>query len=221
MHQRGICHRDIKPDNLLVHESGSLRISDFGCAEQYDLTSNPPCKVSNTSGSLAFWPPEAIAPPVDEADFDDLPPMPGQEGEGGAEGDEGQVKMFSALGADMWAAGMTLHCFLYGCLPFPINHSSLLGVMESIRTYTPSPLAPPSVIQQRGAEQEGRWREKEDVQEAWRALLSPEASRWSATEVLERSRWVQSEERRREVTPSVKVGEEEESPRIDNIDASA
>lgn len=32
LHERGVYHNDIKPGNLLINDSGTLKISDFGCA---------------------------------------------------------------------------------------------------------------------------------------------------------------------------------------------
>ncbi len=115
MHDRGICHRDLKPENLLIHESGSLRISDFGCAIQFDKEMNPQGTVTNTVGSMAFWPPEAVIASSTEIDLDS---------------EEGRP--YSAYQADYWAAGVVLYCFLYGKLPFSIESGDPQQLFDSI-----------------------------------------------------------------------------------------
>lgn len=35
MHGKGICHRDIRPSNLLLTNLGELRIGDFGSAARF------------------------------------------------------------------------------------------------------------------------------------------------------------------------------------------
>lgn len=39
LHRHGVVHADLKPENFLVADDGSLRVCDFGCAH---LVSNGP-----------------------------------------------------------------------------------------------------------------------------------------------------------------------------------
>ncbi|WP_205522576.1 serine/threonine-protein kinase [Myxococcus eversor] len=57
-HARGIVHRDVKPDNVLVAEGGPLKLADFGLAaleDQERLTST-----GAVTGSLPYMAPERI-----------------------------------------------------------------------------------------------------------------------------------------------------------------
>jgi hypothetical protein len=56
-HQRGTLHRDLKPHNVLIDESGAPRITDFGLAKQ--LTNQSEQTQSGTvMGSPSYMPPE-------------------------------------------------------------------------------------------------------------------------------------------------------------------
>ena len=80
LHNKGVCHRDIKPDNLLTNSSGTLRIADFGCAMKFDKSINPLALATNTVGTTAFWAPECSPKELSDLDsesgelIDDLPP---------------------------------------------------------------------------------------------------------------------------------------------------
>ncbi|QSQ25511.1 protein kinase [Pyxidicoccus parkwayensis] len=57
-HARGVVHRDVKPENVLVSEGGPLKLADFGIAalaDQERLTST-----GSVTGSLAYMAPERI-----------------------------------------------------------------------------------------------------------------------------------------------------------------
>lgn len=89
LHSKGIVHKDIKPSNLLVATDDTLKISDFGVAEQLDIfAQDDTCFTSQ--GSPAFQPPE-IANGVDQ---------------------------FCGFKVDIWASGVTLFNILTGKYPF-------------------------------------------------------------------------------------------------------
>lgn len=50
----------LQPDNLLVHENGTLRISDFGCAVQFEGENKAKGIVTDTAGTMTFWAPECF-----------------------------------------------------------------------------------------------------------------------------------------------------------------
>ncbi|KAJ3339727.1 hypothetical protein HDU93_007843 [Gonapodya sp. JEL0774] len=89
LHEHEICHRDIKPDNLLLNANNVLKIVDFGVSEMFVGSGNDRSKKS--AGSPAFFAPEMCV---------------AQHGE------------MSMKACDVWALGVTLHCLAFGKLPF-------------------------------------------------------------------------------------------------------
>lgn len=36
IHEKGIIYRDLKPENLLIHKDGYLKLTDFGFAKEIE-----------------------------------------------------------------------------------------------------------------------------------------------------------------------------------------
>lgn len=54
VHECGVVHRDIKPDNLMVAEDETLKIVDLGVAAMFERGND---RVKTTAGSPAFMAP--------------------------------------------------------------------------------------------------------------------------------------------------------------------
>lgn len=89
LHSKGVIHKDIKPGNLLINTSGTVKISDFGVSELLDSFSQSDI-ISTSQGSPAFQPPEI------------------------ARGCES----FHGFKIDIWSSGVTLFNITTGSYPF-------------------------------------------------------------------------------------------------------
>lgn len=84
LHSKSICHRDIKPDNFMVHGEGILKLTDFGLA-----LSLPRGKLlTEKCGTPAFMAPEQHRLPRNSRGY--------------------------SFAVDMWAAGVSMYMIMFG-----------------------------------------------------------------------------------------------------------
>mmetsp|Transcript_6824 Transcript_6824/g.11336 ORF Transcript_6824/g.11336 Transcript_6824/m.11336 type:complete len:1305 (+) Transcript_6824:255-4169(+) len=88
LHYQNIVHGDIKPQNILVSEDGTVKLADFGISKMLENGSNQ--KLVNAAGTPAFMSPELC----EAADA------------------------FSGQLADVWAIGATMYMLRFGAPPF-------------------------------------------------------------------------------------------------------
>ena len=64
LHAQGMCHADIKPENLLLTKDGHVKLVDFGLSCQWALSTgarvDPNHKDGVACGSLPYWAPEVF-----------------------------------------------------------------------------------------------------------------------------------------------------------------
>jgi serine/threonine protein kinase len=88
LHKRGVAHRDIKPDNILLDREGTPYFSDFGVSTIIDKD-NP--KVNTVEGTPLFMPPELF---------------------------NSETLNVDPFAADVWSLGVTMFLLLFGEAPF-------------------------------------------------------------------------------------------------------
>ncbi|EXF77338.1 hypothetical protein CFIO01_12630 [Colletotrichum fioriniae PJ7] len=107
LHEQGVIHRDIKPDNLLLTDDDVLKIVDFGVSEMFEKPGDP-MKTAKSAGSPAFLAPELCV--VRHGDVD-------------------------GKATDIWSMGISLYCLRYGKIPF--EQEGVLEMYEAIKTDSP------------------------------------------------------------------------------------
>src|SRR5713226_6023998 len=90
VHLRGLIHKDIKPENVLVDDAGNVWLTGFGIASQLPRECQPPTPPEFIAGTLAYMAPEQT----------------------------GRMNRSIDTRSDLYSLGVTLYQMLTGALPF-------------------------------------------------------------------------------------------------------
>lgn len=105
LHSRGVVHKDIKLDNIMIKADGLLKIADFSCWEELN-TFQSKDTIGGVNGSPFFQPPEML-----KVDF---------------------TRDRRGFPVDIWAAGVTLYVIATGSVPFVENNATPHELLERI-----------------------------------------------------------------------------------------
>ena len=114
-HQRGLIHRDLKPGNIVVDETGQPKILDFGVARvtDSDAQATRQTDAGQIVGTLAYMSPEQVL--ADPLALD--------------------------IRSDIYALGVILYELLAGRRPYDIDKQKIHEAVQTIRDTDPAPLS--------------------------------------------------------------------------------
>jgi non-specific serine/threonine protein kinase/serine/threonine-protein kinase len=115
-HERGVIHRDLKPDNILVEKDGRPKVLDFGIARGIGADIGVATRLTETGGfvgTLSYMSPEQLADDIDVVD----------------------------TRSDVYSLGVILHELVAGRRPHEIEGLAIGKAIETIRFQDPAPLS--------------------------------------------------------------------------------
>ena len=110
LHARGIVHKDVKPRNIIVRESGDLFLTDFGICSELSREGSTPRGPDRLEGTLAYMSPEQT----------------------------GRMNRVVDSRSDLYSAGMTFYEMLCGKPPFAL--SDPMEIIHSHVAVRPAPV---------------------------------------------------------------------------------
>jgi len=110
-HQRGVIHRDLKPDNVLVDEEGSPHVLDFGIARMADPVASAVTAAGEIVGTLPYMSPEQLSGRPERID----------------------------VRTDVWALGGILYRLLTGRAPYRLEGMGLAQAALHLEREEPMP----------------------------------------------------------------------------------
>ncbi|TKA72948.1 hypothetical protein B0A55_07543 [Friedmanniomyces simplex] len=116
-HGKGVAHRDVKPENMLVSCDGDLKVADFGLATQF-MVPGRGVEMRKRCGMVCGSPPY-IAPEILEVGQRNQKRKLMQGG-GGQEAAGGGKEGYDPQGADVWSCAIVLFVLLAGNTPWDV-----------------------------------------------------------------------------------------------------
>ncbi|HEX4138463.1 MAG TPA: AAA family ATPase [Bryobacteraceae bacterium] len=121
VHQRGLIHKDVKPENVLLDDAGNVWLTGFGIASRLPRERQAPAPPEIIAGTLAYMSPEQT----------------------------GRINRSIDTRSDLYSLGVTLYQMLTGVLPFaaadPLElvhcHIARQPVAPADRRAVPEPLS--------------------------------------------------------------------------------
>jgi WD40 repeat protein len=114
-HRQGIVHRDIKPGNIMVDQTGQPKVLDFGVARMLDSDHRIGRQTEDGQfiGTLAYMSPEHASAKSDEID----------------------------IRSDIYALGVVLYQMLSGKMPYTVDGCSVIDAVRVIQEDDPTRLS--------------------------------------------------------------------------------